>query len=127
MEKRSLNVISATLCFLEKEILPSTSRHILEKSPSNVNNAILNFLGNYSSSQSSPLNSHKKTHSGEKPNKCNQCKYASRDVGDLIRHVRIHSGEKPHKCDRCNFSFSRARHNRTHRESETDLWLNTEN
>ena len=35
-----------------------------------------------------------KTQSVEKPNKCNQCDYASVQAGDLRRHLKMHSGEK---------------------------------
>ena len=43
------------------------------------------------------------THSGEKPNKCNQCDYASYRAGDLRTHLKTHSGEKSNKCSQCDF------------------------
>ena len=36
----------------------------------------------------------KKTNNGEKPNKCNQCEFASSYAGNLRTHFKIHSGEK---------------------------------
>ena len=41
-----------------------------------------------------------KTHSGEKPNKCNQCDFASSQAGHLRRHLKTHSAEKSNKCDK---------------------------
>ena len=37
---------------------------------------------------------HLKKHSGEKPNKCNQCDYASIRASTLRDHLKKHSGEK---------------------------------
>ena len=36
-------------------------------------------------------NTHLKTHSGEKPNKCNQINYASSLAGNFRRHLKTHS------------------------------------
>ena len=40
-----------------------------------------------------------KTHSGEKPNKCNQCEYSSVEASKLRIHLKRHSGEKTSKCN----------------------------
>ena len=48
-------------------------------------------------------------HSGGKPNKCNQCDFASSRASDLRRHLKTHSGEKSHsgeKCSQCDFECS---------------------
>ena len=37
---------------------------------------------------------HLKTQSGEKPNKCNQCDYASSRVGNLRTHLKTHRNRK---------------------------------
>ena len=51
---------------------------------------------------------HLKMHSGEKSNKCNQCDYASSCAGHLRRHLKTHSGEKSNKCNQCDFASSYA-------------------
>ena len=48
------------------------------------------------------LRTHLQMHGGEKPNKCNQCDYASSRADHLRTHL------KTHKCNRCNFASSRA-------------------
>ena len=60
------------------------------------------------------LRTHLKMHSGEKPNKCNQCDYASSRVGDLRAHLNKHNGEKSQKCNQCDYASSHAGHLRTH-------------
>ena len=50
------------------------------------------------------LRRHMKTHSGEKQHKCNQCGFASVQGSDLVRHLKMHSGEKTHKCTHCGFA-----------------------
>ena len=57
---------------------------------------------------------HEKKHSGEKPNKCNQCNYESSQARNLRSHLKIHSGEKTNKCNQCNYASSRTDHLRTH-------------
>ena len=70
------------------------------------------------SSQASNLRTHLKMHSGEKPNKCNQCDFASIKAGHLTTHLKTHSGEKPNKCNQCDYASSQAsnlrRHLKTH-------------
>ena len=64
------------------------------------------------------LRDHLKKHSGEKPNKCNQCDYASIRASTLRDHLKKHSGEKSNKCNQCDYASSRAdslrRHLKTH-------------
>ena len=56
----------------------------------------------YASSRADVLRKHLKTHGGEKTNKCNQCNYASYEAGDLRIHLKTHSGEKSIKCNQCD-------------------------
>ena len=56
----------------------------------------------------------KETNNGEKPNKCNQCDYASNHAGNLRDHLKTHSGEKPHKCNQCKYASSQATNLRRH-------------
>ena len=43
--------------------------------------------------------------SRERPNKCNQCDFASSQVGNLGRHLQTDSGGKPNKCNGCGYAF----------------------
>ena len=47
--------------------------------------------------QNGGLQEHKKVHTWEKSNKCNQCDFASSQAGNLRRH----SVEKAYKCNQC--------------------------
>ena len=55
-----------------------------------------------------------KTHSGEKPNKCNQCDFATLEVNNLRMHLRTHSGEKSNKCNMCDYASACPDKLRTH-------------
>ena len=65
------------------------------------------------------LGKHLKIHSGEKPNKCNQCDYASSRVYNLRIHLKTHSGEKTYKCNMCDYASSRADVLRTHMKTHS--------
>ena len=59
-------------------------------------------------------------HSAEKSNKCNQCDYASSQVGHLRTHLKTHSGENPNKCKRCDYESSRADNLRPHLKTHSN-------
>ena len=56
---------------------------------------------NYASSRASALKFHMKMHSLEKPNQCKWCDYLSITKSGLIKHLLTHSGEKTHHCKEC--------------------------
>ena len=68
----------------------------------------------YASSRADHLRQHLKTHSVEKPNKCDQCDFSSFEVGNLMQHLKTHSGEKSNKCNLCDYAYSHAGNLRIH-------------
>ena len=58
---------------------------------------------NFASAQANNLRRHLKMHSGEKSHQCKQCNFASAEKANLRRHLKMHTGEKSNKCNQCNF------------------------
>ena len=67
-------------------------------------------------SQSSSLNTHKRTvHEGHKDYNCESCGKSVTSSQSLRNHIRtVHEGHKDHKCEHCEKSFGYSHHLKKH-------------
>ena len=61
------------------------------------------------------LQTHKKIHSSEKPERCTICEYSCiRKVDMKVHMMQGHTGKRPFKCVQCNFASAQSSYLKTH-------------
>ncbi|NWW78941.1 ZF64A protein, partial [Climacteris rufus] len=70
-------------------------------------------------SRKDKLKMHMRSHTGVKPYQCKACAYAAADSSSLRKHQRIHSNERPFKCQICPYASRNSSQLTVHLRSHT--------
>ncbi|CAI9565218.1 unnamed protein product [Staurois parvus] len=70
-------------------------------------------------SRKDKLKTHIRSHTGEKPYKCKECDYSAADSSSLCKHMRIHTDERPFKCQICPYASRNSSQLTVHLRSHT--------
>lgn len=69
------------------------------------------------------LATHARTHTKEKPYKCDKCDLMFAHTSNLQRHQLVHTGQRNNKCPHCSKCFSRSDYLKVHERTHTGKLL----
>lgn len=69
----------------------------------------------------SQLETHRKTHTGDRPFQCEVCARRFAQACMVTVHMRTHTGAKPFQCAHCSKRFAQAANLKRHEETHTDV------